>query len=918
MGLAPGTRLGPFEITAKIGAGGMGEVWCAIDTNLGRQVAIKVLPEAFASDAERLARLEREARTLASLNHPNIAIIHGLEITDGIRALVMELVEGPTLADRIAQAPIPVDEALACAKQIAEALEAAHEQGIIHRDLKPANIKLRHDGTIKVLDFGLAKAIEPVVVAMSPGVSQSPTITTPAMTQMGIILGTAAYMSPEQAKGRAWDKRSDIWSFGCVLYEMLTGVRAFGGDDVSDTLAFVIAKEPDWSVLPSTTPAPIRKVLHRCLQRDRKRRLADIADVRLEIDEALAMPSGDEGAGTQANRVIQPVGWRRSLPWPLAGTLGAGLALVLMLWAPWRPMPSVAPLRLIAELGVNASLVNDPGAAVALSPDGALLAFVAQQTAGARPQLYVRRLQQLQATTLAGTEDGNSPFFSPDGEWIAFFADGKLKKISITGGAAITLCDAPNGRGGTWAEDGTIIFNPSTAPGVGLMLVSSAGGKPEPLTTIGEGEVTHRWPQVLPGGRAVLYTSHSGMVGFDGANLVVQPLPSGPRTIVQRGGHYGRYLLSGHIVYVYEGTLFAAPFDLERLEVTGQPVPVLEGVDAIPRSGGANFALSTNGTLVYLSGLDVGDELPLDWMDRTGTTTPLRPTRANWSNVQFAPDGRRLAMDINDGKQTDVWVYEWASDRPSRLTLDPNLDEKPVWTPDGQRIVFASRRGNKSTSNLYWQRANGTNEVQRLTDSPNQQWPSSWHPSGRFLALYEQTAQSNDDVLILPIEGDERSGWKPGKATVFAGGPSSEREPMFSPDGRWLAFVSNRSGRSEVYVRPFSGSSGEWLISTDGGTNPTWSRTRRELFYAADFQIMVVPYVAEGDAFRAERPRLWSERRYSRGSRPSARRFDLHPDGNRFAISVVPEGQPETRRDKLVFIFSFFDELRRIRATSQK
>jgi Tol biopolymer transport system component len=910
MGISPGSRIGPYEVTALIGEGGMGKVWRAHHTALKRDDALKVLPDAFANDPDRLARFQREAQVLASLNHPNIARVYGLEDSDGTRALVMELVEGPTISDRIGEGPIAIAETLAIAKQMADALEAAHEKGIVHRDLKPANVKVCPDGTVKVLDFGLAKAMASTD-GVASNVTISPTITSPAMTQVGMLLGTAAYMSPEQAKGRAADKRSDIWAFGCVLYEMLTGARAFGGDDVSDTLAFVLAREPDWRALPARTPPVIRKLLRRCLQRDPKRRLSDIADARLEIDEALATPTEVDDTTRPVDRAFAPARWRRSVPWALAGALGSALALALILWAPWRQVPAPAPLRLVAELGVDASIDNDPGGALALSPDGALLAFVARRDEKARPQLYLRRLDQLQAISLAGTEDAVSPFFSPDGAWIAFFAGGKLRKISVSGGASITLSDAPNARGGTWAEDDTIIFNPDLPLGVSLMRVSSAGGKAELFTTIAEGEVTRRWPQVLPGGRALLYTSHSGTVGFDAANVIAQPLPSGTPKVIQRGGYYGRFF-GGHLAYVYEGTLFAAPFDLDRLEVTGQPVPVVEGVDAISRSGGANFAASTNGTLVYLSGRAV-DEFPLDWLDVSGKTTPLRATPANWSNVRFAPDGRRLAMDINDGTQSDVWIYEWEGDRLFRLTLNANLDEMPVWTEDSQRIAFASRRDTSSVFNLYWQRADGTGEVQRLTDSANPQRPGSWHPSGKFLAFSEQTLQSNEDILILPLEGDERSGWKAGKAAVFLNGPSRERDPMFSPDGRWLAYVSNESGRSEVYVRPFSGSRGAWMISTEGGGFPTWSQTRHELFYTTpDFQIMVVPYSAEDDAFRPEKPRLWSERSYRRVRGPSPRSFDLHPDGNRFALAVAADTQTEAKRDRLVFILNFFDDLRRI------
>ena len=764
---------------------------------------------------------------------------------------------------------------------------------------------------MKVLDFGLAKALDP---APTSDLSQSPTITTPAMTRMGVIMGTTAYMSPEQAKGKPLDKRADIWAFGCVLYEMLTGKRAFEGEDVSDTLAFIITKEPNWPALPATTPSSIRRLLRRSVEKDRKRRLSDMADARLEIDEAGAAPTTGEGAARAPVMLAAPR-WRRVLPWSVASALGVGLALVLLLWAPWRHASPALPVRLSAELGADASLVTDQGAAAILSPDGAVLAFVAQKSSSAASQLYVRRLDALQATPLSGTDGARNPFFSPDGQWIAFFAGGKLKRVSVTGGAAVTLCDAPNGRGGTWGEDGAIAFSPNAGVGVAetLLRVSSTGGKPEPLTTLDRGEVTHRWPQVLPGGKAVLYSV--ACVGCDG-NIVVQPLPNGPHKVVQRGGYYGRYLPSGHLVYFHDGTLFAAPFDLGRLELTGQPVPVLEGVTGSSiGSAGAQFAVAGNGTLVYLPGQSVNNDAPISWMDRQGKTTPLRATPANWANILFAPDGRRLALDLFDGKQSDVWVYDWARDTLSHLTFDPTDDVKPVWTPDGRRIVFASRRADKATVNLYWQRADGTGDVQRLTESKNQQDPASWHPGGKFLAFWEVNPQTRADLMILPMAGDEASGWKPGTPTVFLNSPFNEREPTFSPDGRWIAYRSDDSGRDETYVRPFPGPGGKWQISTGGGTNPTWSRTRHELFYGTpDQRIMVAPYTVEGDSFRAEKSRLCSEGRYTARlvTGTSFRSFDLHPDGERLALAQVTETQTAAKQDKLVFIFNFFDELRRL------
>ena len=910
MFLTAGTRIGPYEIAAQIGAGGMGEVYRATDTNLKRQVAIKILPDGVAADRERLARFQREAELLASLNHPNIATVHGWEKSAGMTALVMELVEGPTLADRIAEGPIPVNDALPIAKQIAEALEAAHEQGVIHRDVKPANIKITRDGDVKVLDFGLAK---PLDRAPAGDASQSPTISSPVMTRAGVIVGTAAYMSPEQARGKSVDKRTDIWAFGCVVYEILTGRAAFPGETLPDTIAAVLDREPDWSALPAGTAAGIGQLLRRCLEKDPKHRLRDIGDARIEIDEALTIPSGDGRSATIPG--VHAARWQRALLWAIAFG-GAALAAAVLL-APGtlrRPAPPRAALRLKADLGADASLAYAGyGPAAILSPDDVLLAFVAQRSTGGNRQLYVRRLTQLQAMALSGTEDADSPFFSPDGQWIAFFAGGKLKKISVTGGAVVTLCDAADGRGGAWSEDGTIIFSPNSGSGVSLRRVSSAGGMAEPATSLATDEVSQRWPQVLPGGKAVLFTSSSSPVAYDEANLVVQPLPTGARKVVQRGGYYGRYVPSGHLVYLHDGSLLAVPFDVSRLEVTGQPVVALDSVGSNPVSGGAQFEVSSSGTLMYVPGQTFSD--PPYWLDRNGKTTPMRATLENWFNPQFAPDGRHLAMNVADG-QNDVWVYEWARDLLNRLTFDPADDRKPVWTPDGRRIVFASTRADKSTMNLYWRRSDGTGDEQRLTVSRNPQFPASWHPSGKLLAFEEQNPQTNFDLMILPVEGDEMSGWKPGEPRVFLNSPFAEREPVFSFDGRWLAYWSNETGRNEVYVQSFPGPGGKWQISTGSGTYPTWSRTKHELFYGtAGGQIMVAPYTVEGDSFRAETPRLWSGEHFA--ARGPNRAFDLHPDGERFVLARAARTQ-SSRKDGVTFVFNFFDELRRLAPATKR
>ena len=912
MTLSKGTRLGPYQVERLLGTGGMGEVYRARDTTLNRDVAIKVLLPAVTADPERLSRFSREAQVLASLNHPHIAQIYGLEDAGGVPALVLELVDGPTLADRIAHGAIPISEALPIAAQIAEALEAAHEQGIIHRDLKPANIKVREDGTVKVLDFGLAKAFDPSR-STGPDPMNSPTISLHA-THVGVILGTAAYMSPEQTKGRAVDRRADLWAFGAVLYEMLTGRRAFGGDEVSEILAHVLTEEPDWNALPARTPLPIRRLLRRCLEKDRKRRLDSAAAARFEVEEAMTAV-GENGNGAADSRAA----WRRALPWALTGVSAVALALVLLFGGLRRNVASTAPIRVHVGLGAEATLATvDRGSAAILSPNGQALVFVGQRRTGPA-SLFVRRLDQLDATPLPGTEGAHSPFFSPDGEWIAFFADAKLKKIALSGGAPVTICETPDGKGGWWAADGSIVFAPFFA-GMdrgGLLRVSSTGGTPTPLTTLADGEVGHGWPQVLPGSNALLFTGHTSRMNWDDATLFVQPLPSGERKIVQRGGSYGRYLASGHVVYLHDAKIFAVPFDLERLEVTGPPFLALDGVGSNPNGGSAQFAASETGSFVYLNrpiGSAPMGGAPIQWMDRAGRRTPLRATSTNWGNPRFSPDGTRLAVEINDGKQYAVWVYEWEHDRASQLTLNPSQNQKPVWTPDGRRIVFWSNRDVQQ--NLYWQRADGTGDAQRLTHSEYPQSAASWHPSGKILAFQETRPQTSADLMYVRIEGDEVTGWRPGAATSFLSTAATEREPMFSPDGKWLAYQANDTGPFEIYVRPFPGPGGTWLISTAGGTTPTWSRTRRELLYRSpENQLMVAAYTASGDSFRAEKPRLWAEGYV--GPQTGQRSFDLHPDGER--VAVAPElGSFDRPQDRLVFIFNFFDELRRMATPTAK
>jgi len=950
--ITPGTRLGPYEIVAPIGAGGMGEVYRAKDTKLNRDVAIKVLPESFALDADRVARFTREAQVLASLNHPNIAQIYAVETTSGVvsprngnygehgnssfrsagettpevvslSALVMELVEGEDLSAHINRGAIPLAEALPIAKQIADALEAAHEQGIVHRDLKPQNIKVRGDGTVKVLDFGLAKASDPSA-SSSSNVANSPTMTSPAMTGMGMILGTAAYMSPEQAKGRAVDKRADIWAFGAVLYEMLTGTRAFKGEDVSDVLVSVLRDTPDLSALPADTPASVRRLIARCLERDLKRRLRDIGEARLILEDPAALaPDAVPVSSAVSLTPPPPPLWRRALPWALTCVLAVAL---IVLWAPWRSMPTPMPRRLLASIGADASLVTSRGASAILSPDGTTLVFAALQDSQTR--LFIRKLDQLQAAPLAGTEGAAHPFFSPDGQWIAFFAGDKLKKVSAAGGAAVNLCDVVAGRGGTWVDDDTIIFSPSSAANTALLRVPVAGGKPTAFGTLSQGGNVQRWPQALPGGKAVLYTEHSSIIGFEGANIIAALVSTdasakaGPAKVVVSSAYYGRYVPSGlgrrslgeggHLIYIQQGTLFAMPFDPVRLEPTGPAVPAIEGLASSGSSGGAQVDFSREGTLAYVPGAVTSNILnPIDWMTRDGKTSVLRATKSYWSGPRFSPDGQKLAIEITDGKRMGIWVYDWARDTPTQLTFGTGRDTNPVWTLDGKRIVFASDRAKPGgPRNLYWVNADGTGAVTRLTDSPDDERPTSWHPGGRLLAFTAAHSGTLDDLMILPMEGDAAKGWTAGKPTAFLSTPASENQSMFSPDGRFIAYSSNEAGDNVpvVYVRQFAGP-GKWRVSASRGNFPRWSAETHDLLWVDQGQdkLMAVPFSVVGGAFVAGKPQLWSPMSLlPMASSP----YDLHPDGKRIVMAPV-QGQGAAQ-DHVVLMSNFFDYLRKI------
>ena len=802
--MSPQQSIAHYKITSKLGEGGMGAVYRATDTKLGRDVAIKVLPDAFAADAARMARFEREAQVLASLNHPNIAAIYGIEAG----ALVMELVEGPDLSG-----PLPVDTVIDYARQIAAGLEAAHERGIIHRDLKPANIKVTPDGAIKLLDFGLAKATEQSAgtsAAASP--TMSPTLSL-AMTQAGMLLGTAAYMSPEQARGKPVDKRADIWAFGVVLFELLTGHALFGeGETVSDSLAAVITKEPDFASLPKDTPPDLVRLLRRCLRKDPKLRLRDIGEARIALDEPAAIPA--------APAALSPA--RRSyVPWAVAAV--AVVAAAAGWWRAMRPAEFRPVVRMNVEVTPDMQLINSTtGGMMALSPDGQRLVVTAHGADG-KVRLYTRLLQQSRLTPLAGTENAGTPFFSPDGQSIGFAADGNLKKVSVEGGAAISVCPAANVRGASWGDDGNIVFAPHTDNG--LSRVSSAGGTPVPLTKLKEGERTHRWPQVLPGSRAVLFTAHSGVNNYDEAAIEVYSLQTGQRKTVQRGGFFGRYAGlpdgSGRLLYIHQSTLFAAPFDLRRLEVTGPAIPVQEEVSS-SGNGGGDFSFSRTGTLVYLSGTASAGTWTIAWVDSAGQRTTLHAVPGSYYTPRLSPDGKRLAfsMAAASGSDNDLWVMDLDHDTSSRLSFLKNANEYPVWTRDGKSIVFRSE--DAASPGLYWIRADGGGEAQRLTDGKANEYPYSVSPDGKRLAFSAAGNGGNSAVYTAPIEGDAAHP-KLGKPELFV---DAAAQPAFSPDGRWLAICPPSRGtvpRPTFARSPGLGAGGRFptaTASTRSGRRP--------------------------------------------------------------------------------------------------
>ena len=907
MSLSLGARLGPYEVHSALGVGGMGEVYRARDTRLNRDVALKVLPEAFLLDSDRLARFKREAQVLASLNHPNIAAIHGLEESTGGLVLVLELVDGPTLADRIAQGPVPLDEILPIARQIADALEAAHEHGVVHRDIKPSNIKVKSDGSVKVLDFGLAKALDdaPGGDPSKPSLTASPTLTSPAATRVGIILGTAAYMSPEQARGKSVDKRTDIWAFGCVLYEMLTGRAAFEGDEVSDVLARVIEREPDLTRLPPKTPAAVRRLLHRCLEKDRKRRLADAADVRLEIDEALAAPPEQPAVAASVSG--------RSGTARFAWTVSAALAVVaiaalITAFKYSREEPLVAPVvrsSVLPPEGTSNFVLDANIGGTAISPDGRQLAFVAE--GGGKRLLYVRALDSLSARALPGTDEAARPFWSPDSRNLGFFARGQLLRIGLTDGAPRSICEVALPRGATWNAEGTIVF--STGRPGSLSRVTAGGGTAVPLTTLEESGVTHYWPQFLPDGRHFLYlvrhpqqeksTIYVGSLDDAAAQPRRVRLVATPAGAVFAPGSADSKV--GHLIFVQGSGLMAQPFDPIGLKLTGEAQPIGQNIGGSESNAYVDLSASRTGALAY--GNATQSPLGLFWIDRNGNNTlilAVEPSRTLAAN-RLSPDG----LSVIFRRDFSLWRTDLARSVTSRVTF-AGFASDPVWSHDGREIVY------RDLASVLRKRADGLEEARVLFSLPSGETGTEtlldWSDDGKFLLYQFRLAPGQFALSTVALAADGTAGQPVPFITVEQRVSGGAR---FSPGlggQRWIVYGSEDRGKSQVYVQDFPSARLKSQISVDGGRRPIWSPDGKELFFQTDSALMAVAVKIAGQQFEADRPRELFKLPAFTG--PFAQpRYDVSPDGQHF-LFLAPVGGQEAGNDSITLVQNWQASLR--------
>jgi serine/threonine-protein kinase len=894
----------------------MGEVYKARDTRLERIVAIKVLPTHLADKPELRERFEREARTIAGLNHPHICTLHDIGRQDGIDFLVMEYLEGETLATRLLKGPLPLEQVLRYAIEIADALDKAHRKGVTHRDIKPGNIMLTKNGT-KLLDFGLAKLKQEAARPAAP-FSQLPTMSHNPTVE-GTILGTLQYMAPEQVEGKVdeIDGRTDIFAFGAVVYEMATGKKAFEGKSSASVLGAIMHLEPPpISSLQPMSPPALERLVKICLAKDPDGRWQSSGDVGRQLQGIIE--GGSAPSVVAPTAAARTVAWRRVIPWALAASLLCAAVAGFAVWTLTRPGPQTV-MRFPIMLGPNGAFAGTGRHVLAISPAGTHVAYTAASG------LMLRPIDQLEAAPIPGTTGATSPFFSPDGQWIGFYADGQLQKVSVTGGAPVKLCAASNPFGANWGPDGSILYGQGPE---GIWRVAEVGGTPEQIIKGAETGQAHG-PQLLPGGEWVLFTFlPEGIIDWNQAQIVAQSLESGERKVLINGGRDARYVSTGHLVYALAGALFAVPFDPAEPSLTGGAIPLVEGVaSATGATGAAQYSLAGNGSLVYVpqgtfgtaGGAAVLAPRTMVWVDREGREEPLAAPPRPYTSPRLSPDGRRVATNIRD-EASEVWVLDLARTMLTRLTFDPRPDRFPLWSPDGQRIAFSSQRDG-SAGNLFWQAADGTGSIEKLAESQKQVFPTAFSADGSQILVYESPGglgtEQSDDISIVPLrrEGsrqgpgqDARSEIRPLLHTAFA-----ELFPELSPDGRWMAYQSSESGKFEVYVRPFPDvDSGRWQISTDGGIEPLWARSGRELFYRNGEALMTVP-ISAGASFAYGNPRLVFKGPYI-GNAQGGRAYDVSPDGRRFLMlkqAPTSADGSEPARPTITVVLNWFEELKR-------